>query len=106
MGEGDSGRVAFVGAKRLGCAVVRNRSKRVMREAARQPVDSLVAGYDIFVRNSQDEGFLAAGDGQGVAFAYETRRALPGRSDEQSRFATCCHRSYSHISTGYFALIA
>lgn len=33
--EGDPGRVAFVGAKRLGCAVVRNRSKRVLREAAR-----------------------------------------------------------------------
>ena len=34
--EGDSGRVAFVAAKRLGCAVVRNRSKRVLREAARK----------------------------------------------------------------------
>ena len=33
--EGDSGRVAFVAAKRLGCAVVRNRSKRVLREVAR-----------------------------------------------------------------------
>lgn len=35
VGEGDSGRVAFVAAKRLGCAAVRNRSKRVLREAAR-----------------------------------------------------------------------
>lgn len=33
--EGDPARVAFVAAKRLGCAVVRNRSKRVLREAAR-----------------------------------------------------------------------
>ncbi len=33
--EGDPGRVAFVAAKRLGCAVVRNRSKRVLRECAR-----------------------------------------------------------------------
>ncbi|MBE6469019.1 MAG: ribonuclease P protein component [Coriobacteriaceae bacterium] len=33
--EGDPGRVAFVAAKRLGCAVIRNRSKRVLREAAR-----------------------------------------------------------------------
>ena len=33
--EGDPGRVAFVAAKRLGNAVVRNRSKRVLREAAR-----------------------------------------------------------------------
>ena len=35
LNEGDPGRVAFVAAKRLGCAVVRNRSKRVLREAAR-----------------------------------------------------------------------
>lgn len=35
VNEGDPGRVAFVAAKRLGCAVVRNRSKRVLREASR-----------------------------------------------------------------------
>lgn len=35
VNEGDPGRVAFVAAKRLGCAVVRTRSKRVLREAAR-----------------------------------------------------------------------
>lgn len=34
-GEGDTGRVAFVAAKRLGNAVYRNRCKRVLREAAR-----------------------------------------------------------------------
>ncbi len=33
--EGDPGRVAFVAAKRLGNAVLRNRCKRVLREAAR-----------------------------------------------------------------------
>ncbi len=33
--EGDPGRVAFAAPKRIGHAVVRNRSKRVMREAAR-----------------------------------------------------------------------
>lgn len=35
LSEGDPGRVAFAAPKRLGCAVVRNRSKRVLREAAR-----------------------------------------------------------------------
>ena len=40
VGEGDSGRV--------GCAVVRNRSKRVMREAARS-CGFPVAGYDIIL---------------------------------------------------------
>lgn len=35
-GRGPQGRVAFVAGKRLGGAVVRNRSKRVMREAARR----------------------------------------------------------------------
>lgn len=46
--EGDSGRVAFAAAKRLGCAVVRNRSKRVMRVAA-QTCDLPVDGYDIIM---------------------------------------------------------
>lgn len=35
VSEGDPTRVAFAAAKRLGNAVVRNRSKRVLREAAR-----------------------------------------------------------------------
>lgn len=46
--EGDPTRVAFCAAKRLGNAVVRNRSKRVLREAARAsriPVE----GYDILL---------------------------------------------------------
>ena len=63
--EGDSGRVAFVAAKRLGCAVVRNRSKRVLREAARAyglPVD----GKDIILfatpktRESSPQDMVAA----------------------------------------------
>lgn len=46
--EGDPGRVAFACAKRLGNAVLRNRSKRVLREAARlygMPFE----GYDIIL---------------------------------------------------------
>lgn len=35
VSEGDPGRVAFAAPKRLGNAVVRNRSKRVLRETAR-----------------------------------------------------------------------
>lgn len=46
--EGDPGRVAFVAAKRLGCAVVRNRSKRVLRVAARS-VELPAAGKDIIL---------------------------------------------------------
>lgn len=34
--RGPSGRVAFVAGKKLGSAVLRNRSRRVMREAARR----------------------------------------------------------------------
>lgn len=48
VNEGDPGRVAFVAAKRLGCAVVRNRSKRVLRVAAQScalPAD----GHDIIL---------------------------------------------------------
>jgi ribonuclease P protein component len=35
-GRGRSGRVAFIAGKKLGNAVIRNRSKRVLREAARR----------------------------------------------------------------------
>ena len=48
VNEGDPGRVAFVAAKRLGCAVVRNRSKRVLREAARS-CGFPRPGYDVIL---------------------------------------------------------
>lgn len=46
--EGGLGRVAFVGAKRLGNAVYRNRCKRLLREAARQ-VGMPLDGWDIIM---------------------------------------------------------
>ena len=63
--EGDPGRVAFVAAKRLGCAVVRNRSKRVLREAARA-CGLPVAGHHIILfathrtRNATPEEMVGA----------------------------------------------
>lgn len=48
LDEGDPGRVAFVAAKRLGCAVVRNRSKRVLRVAA-QTCGLPATGRDIIL---------------------------------------------------------
>ena len=48
LDEGDSGRVAFAAAKRLGGAVERNRSKRVLRETARS-CGLPAAGYDIIL---------------------------------------------------------
>ena len=48
VNEGDPGRVAFVAAKRLGCAVVRNRSKRVLRprrEASRRWIRHYLVRY-------------------------------------------------------------
>ena len=47
-GEGTSGRVAFVAAKRLGNAVFRNRCKRVLREAARI-CELPREGYDVIL---------------------------------------------------------
>jgi ribonuclease P protein component len=47
-GRGRQGRVAFIAGKKLGNAVVRNRSKRVLREAMRRcggPWD----GYDVLL---------------------------------------------------------
>jgi ribonuclease P protein component len=44
-GRGRTGRVAFIAGKKLGNAVIRNRSKRVLREAARR-CQGPWAGYD------------------------------------------------------------
>lgn len=52
VNEGDPGRVAFVAAKRLGNAVFRNRSKRVLRECARV-CGFPKAGYDVILFATQ-----------------------------------------------------
>jgi len=47
-GRGRTGRVAFIAGKKLGNAVVRNRSKRVLREAARRSRGPW-SGYDVLL---------------------------------------------------------
>jgi ribonuclease P protein component len=42
-------RVAFVAGKSLGSAVVRNRAKRLLREAYRRNKEKITQGYDIVV---------------------------------------------------------
>jgi ribonuclease P protein component len=45
-GRGPGGRVVFIAGKKLGGAVVRNRAKRQLREAARR-ADGPWGGYDV-----------------------------------------------------------
>lgn len=73
LSEGDSGRVAFVAAKRLGCAVVRNRSKRVLRVAA-QGCAFPLAGKDIILFATPKTRF-ASPDEMHTALCSLTRRA-------------------------------
>jgi ribonuclease P protein component len=47
-GRGHTGRVAFIAGKKLGNAVVRNRSKRVLREATRR-CEGPWEGYDVLL---------------------------------------------------------
>jgi ribonuclease P protein component len=47
-GRGQKGRVAFIAGKKLGNAVIRNRSKRVMRESARRCAGPW-SGYDVLL---------------------------------------------------------
>lgn len=66
--EGDPGRVAFAAAKRLGNAVLRNRSKRKLREAARA-CELPLTGFDVILfatketRDARPEDLSAALDG-------------------------------------------
>lgn len=63
--EGDPGRVAFAAPKRLGNAVWRNRSKRVLREAARQ--DRLpVQGYDVILFATRGTASVGRGEVAGA----------------------------------------
>lgn len=58
------GRVAFIAAKRLGNAVWRNRSKRVMRAAFRD-ANVLTPGYDIVImakRSTEQAGSVAVSE--------------------------------------------
>ena len=65
-GRGQDGRVAFIAGKRLGGAVVRNRAKRVLREAGRR-LGSPWAGHDVA---------LIARPGTGTASPEDLDRAV------------------------------
>lgn len=78
VNEGDPGRVAFVAAKRLGCAVVRNRSKRVLRETARScgfPRD----GYDIILFATNRSRTASPCELQAALTSLCTRAGLDGQ---------------------------
>lgn len=57
------GRVAFIAGKKIGNAVVRNRSKRVLREAA-HATGLPVRGYDILLMATPRTGGAPYGDVQ------------------------------------------
>lgn len=67
-GRGHSGRVAFIAGKKLGGAVLRNRCRRVLREAVRHSSGPW-PGWDVV---------LIARPGTPVAGSEELQRALTG----------------------------
>jgi len=72
-GRGPGGRVAFVAGKRLGNAVARNRSKRVLRAAARR-AGAPWPGHDVVLIATARTGTASGGD-LDKAFARLVARA-------------------------------
>lgn len=75
--EGGSGRVAFAAPKRLGNAVLRNRSKRKLREAARA-CELPAAGVDVILFATKGTRDARADE---LAGALETLLKRAGRHD-------------------------
>jgi len=76
-GRGREGRVAFIAGKRLGNAVVRNRSKRVLRAAARR-AGAPWPGHDVLLISSAQTR-TAAPDDLDRAIARLSSRLEQGR---------------------------
>ena len=75
-GRGAEGRVAFVAGRRLGGAVQRNRSKRVLREAVRRSGTSW-PGYDVaLIARPRTAGASSAGLDEAVRQVERVVRAL------------------------------
>jgi ribonuclease P protein component len=72
-GRGREGRVAFVAGKKLGGAVWRNRSKRVLRETVRR-AGGPWPGYDVALMARRDTA-TATPDALDAALAGIVRRA-------------------------------
>ena len=75
-GRGHEGRVAFVAGKRIGGAVIRNRSKRVMREAVRRSAIQW-PGHDVLLIANARTGLSAVRE-LDEALAQITRRSGVG----------------------------
>ncbi|HKO24830.1 MAG TPA: ribonuclease P protein component [Chloroflexota bacterium] len=78
---GETTRVGLVVGKRIGTAVVRNRVKRLLREAARARLSCLPAGYDIVLIARQEAAGARLGDITGALdVLLQRERLLSGRN--------------------------
>lgn len=77
QGEGDAGRVAFAAPKRIGNAVARNRSKRVLRETARA-LEFPLQGYDIILFATPRTGNASPSELTGALHSLVRRAGIDG----------------------------
>ena len=83
---GETTRVGIVAGKKIGTAVVRNRVKRLLREAARARLGCLPPGYDIVLIARQEAAGARLGDiTAALDVLLQRERLLAGRNRSDGR---------------------
>jgi len=83
---GETTRVGIIAGKKIGTAVVRNRVKRLLREAARARLNRLPPGYDVVLIARQEAAGARLGDlTAALDVLLQRERLLAGQNRSDGR---------------------